>query len=178
MTFQMQDSLAPSFLSNTLHRSQPPSANERLFWTDTSTTQERSTSLGKKYGKNTCNLSDPYNRDARKKTSPDYNNRDFFQPNYFSGSQSSVFRFIPWLIKHTPPKSNIDTKNDNDGMENVSPFNSNIAILGIYVRFQGGTTFILVYIRDLSYPGCGSTRMRRLQMFFDLEMESSESFTK
>ena len=51
MTFQMQDSLAPSFLSNTLHRSQPPSANERLFWTDTSTTQERSTSLGKKYGK-------------------------------------------------------------------------------------------------------------------------------
>lgn len=35
-----------------------------------------------------------------------------------------------------------------------------------------------LYIRDLSYPGGGSTRMRRLQMFFDLELKSSESFTK
>ena len=32
------------------------------------------------------------------------------------------------------PKSNIDTK--NDALENVSPA-SNVAILGIYVTFQG-----------------------------------------
>ena len=40
------------------------------------------------------------------------------------------------------------------------------------------TMLILVYIRDLSDPRYGgSTRMRRLQMFFDLEIKSSESFT-
>ena len=44
------------------------------------------------------------------------------------------------LMGFTPPKSNIDTK--NDGFLNVFPFkyDSNMPILGIHVSFRGGYT--------------------------------------
>ena len=43
---------------------------------------------------------------------------------------------MPWKKKtKTPTKSKIDTQ--NDGFLDVSP-RSNMAMLGIYVRFQGG----------------------------------------
>ena len=51
-----------------------------------------------------------------------------------------------WPI--TPPKTNMDSQ--NDGLEHVSP--SNMAIWGIYVRFQGGYIQLLRHKFDqISY---------------------------
>ena len=69
-----------------------------------------------------------------------------FVPVPLDGWWREAFQAIPWNrtdkiqepqifdVRNTPPKSNIDTKNDGFEMYLLS----NMAILDIYVRFQGG----------------------------------------